>query len=839
MPDLAPPARPLIAALLALAALLVGPAAAAHADLRSPRLTSNCPSGYAYSEEGVGPWTVEGCNKTATPRGAERARLLFRGTVEANGLLIEPTGNSDLIATLRDDPNSSSGTIGELDRSESTKLVLDPLIQGQRRRIVLYTGAVHLDGRQLIGDSVAANGYVPVYDDDVQAVALSRTDPTDSIAGGGVLKPGAAPIATRQATRGGSVDLPVGGVPSLLGLRVMDDIEGAALTDDGMRFDMTMNLGSAAPALMRDTAGSAEIVLDDGGGMRVTELRFRIGHIAIPGVGGFDHFRIHYSEADDEWSGGFILDLGDLFPGLDFAASVSASSGIPTSMRLEVEPLNIPLGNTGIVLQSVRAGFILDPLTVSGGAGVTAGPQIAGAALIRADGDLTIALEPRFRMEAGGSVRILPVGNDNQLARGDMMFILDSDGLISLTQSARYEATFLGFGVSARISGDGAYSNDANLFNIGASATGTLELGFLGSADIVSYGAVVSSDGWGTCGNVYPFVSAGIGQDWDENLKLILGCDLSPFRVNVGAGARAHRSRAAVRTTTFRVPEGLERAAIELTADRPGPRVRLTDPSGKVVVTTGATGREVGPDAAWFTDDRNPRQLIFLKSPAPGTWTAQTLSTDPQITQVRTAVTAEPLQGEVEVTGPDRRTGKRRAALKRIRGVYPGERLRFSVKSGQRVVPLGDLADVPAGGAVDTKWFVPELDSDMSGMVVGRREVVVQVIRDGVPVPGRTATVGSFSVAAPAPPARIIAKRSGRKLRLLARPAATGPLPQAWEYRLRTSAGTVSFQRKVGQPLKLWLPRRGLKAKLVVRPVIGGKVSAGNGRSRQLRYAGR
>ncbi len=79
---------------------------------------------------------------------------------------------------------------------------------------------------------------------------------------------------------------------------------------------------------MKDVLGKAKVELDDGEGMKITNLKFKIGHIGIHGVGGRDDFRVNYNADRDEWSGGFKLDLGDVFPGMDFSASVNASPAL-------------------------------------------------------------------------------------------------------------------------------------------------------------------------------------------------------------------------------------------------------------------------------------------------------------------------------------------------------------------------------------------------------------------------------------------------------------------------------------------------------------------------------
>ncbi len=271
-------------------------------------------------------------------------------------------------------------------------------------------------------------------------------------------------------------------------------------------------------------------------------------------------------------------------------------------MRLAIEPLTIPLGPTGIILDGVRAGFQLDPLILEGGVGLSAGPRIGSYAVLEADADLSLQIDPNFRFETVGSLRVLPTSANNQLARGDVSFILDCTGLIALRGNARFEATAAGVGISARIGGSGAYSTSASVFNIGASATGNLELGFLGSAQIAQLKAVVSSDGFGTCGKLFSFISAGVGQNWRRGgLKLMTSCNLGPYRVNVANASQARRMQAGVRSTPFTVPAGVDQVAVEVRGKQRGVAMRLFGPGDKLIANIPAGTRAVGNDLVAFS----------------------------------------------------------------------------------------------------------------------------------------------------------------------------------------------------------------------------------------------
>lgn len=825
--------RRLVAAATLCVASLGFAQAATAADLRNPRLESSCETDYAYGEVSIGPFRVEGCNKRGTAQDGESARFLFKGNLEVNGLLVEPSSGSDpVIGKIKTAPdrNNRLVTNGELDRSQNTRLVLDPRIGGERRRIVINNGPLHLDGS---GTSLAGRpaNYVPMaggdYEIDGGALGSRSIEAAPEIGGGAPPAAAQQPVPANQGNGDvqpldlgvatGSTSLPVGGTPALLGLRLFD-LEDVTLYDDGMRFEAELKLGSGAPGLMRDVVGSATIELDDGTGMRVSDLKFKIGHIGIPGVGGMDRFRVNYDSGRDEWSGGFELDLGDLFPGMDFSAKVNASTGVPTAMNLEVEPLNIAVG-PGIFLQGLRGGFDTSPLSFTAGATITAGPQIAGWSILTADGDVSIALEPNFRFEASGRVRVFPTGQNSEIARGDVEFIYDSSGLISLSGDARFEATALGFGISATIGGSGQVSTTNNVFNIGAHATGNLELGFLGSVRIVELRAVVSSDGFGTCGELFSFISTGIGQEWrNGGLRMLNGCDLGPFRVNVANASRAQRLRQnAGKVTPFVIRGEQKKALVEVRGAQGGIPMRVIGPDGNVVAQVAAGERKVEGDVAVINSaagyvpqgtGRGPVTLIGLRNPKPGRYVIQTPANAPAIAEVGVATDPKPLRVQLQ-TGRTGKTGERRMRA-RAQGLESGDLLQYGFRTQNGVEPIG----APVGANADLKFLEQARP--------GRRQIVAQLVRNGIPVPGRATVVGVHTAALPEVGDEVVVQRKGQRLQVRALPKAGTDRPSGFEYRITQNGKTGVFKRAVGKSLKVWLPKSTGQATIAVHPVFRG-----------------
>ena len=780
-----------VAALTGLVLLALVPVA--NADLRSPRLTDACERDRQYDEYVFGPWRIEGCTEPATPQGDEVARRKFFGDIELNGMLVE--GNSPLIVTTEE--TGGNDRLHTVHR-DSGKLILDPLILGQRRRIVLYSGEIDL------------------------AITAPAPQGVNNELPGGQRCPDCVPIGSAVQSTVGTVDLPVSGVPALLGLRVRDQIRDAKVVSDNpgsMEFKPPTSLGEAASALLRNWEGKITIKTVDGVGMKVENLKFKVPGIELPPLGQFEDLVIRYSDDSDEWSGSIGLDLGEDLFALDLAMDVSASTGAPTRIEGEVDNLNIAVGNTGIFLQRVNALFDTNPLTMGVGAGATAGPEFAGVALIEMSGNLLMRLElnerSNFRLEVDGNTRVFPVGG-TQLATGDMHIVIDSQGYISIGGDARYELLVAGVGIAANIGGSGAYATDRDRFNIEAHATGRLELGFLGGFDVVQLRAVVSSDGWGTCGSLpglFFWAKAGVGQQWDRNPDVLLGCDLSPYDAPVAdPGAAQDGSQ----TRTFTVRRGVKTLAVEATAAGPEPRARLVAPNGSVVATSVPLGvRRVGNRAAVVAQPGSPVQYFLVRNPAAGRWKLQWAPDAPQITGLRTARDMPPLKARVAVRRLKGRAGRRRLQVQKISGLARGEQLVVGVRTPAGVMPLGTTSGRGLRAAFDE-------------LPPGRHAIVGSVLRNGVPLPARTRVLGQYRAKLPPPPRKVRAKRRGRKVIAIAQHRRGAERPDQWLYVLRKGGRSLALKRaRPGRPVRFRVPRRVRRLKVAVRGVVNGRPLGG------------
>lgn len=798
--------------------LALGLTGVADAKLRSPRLTESCAQGRVYGEFVYGPWRVEGCHAEATPQGRESVRREFYGDVEVNGMIVEGSGEP-LIATIATVPNSAGRQLNRVRRTDA-KVVLDPRIGGERRRIVLFDGNLDLQINTPPRSASELGGEQPhIENETVPGRRISKAQARGTF---------------------GEVDIPVNGIPALLGLRVRDRIEDADVvagagtaTDPGsITFRPPVSLGATASALLKDWEGNLVIKTVDGTGMTVDSLRFRVPDIEIPGIGGFEDLSIEYSAARDEWSGAIKLDLGANLFSLDLEMSVSASTGAPTRIAGTVDNLNIPVGNTGILLQRISALFNNNPLEMGVGAGATAGPKFGNFSVIELNGDLLVRLEPKFRLEASGSARVFPTGSDSQLARGRMSLIVDSRGYISVGGEARYDLVYepLDLGASVDIGGSGAYSSIDDVFNIETFATGTAHLWVFGDVDVFRFRAVVSSNGWGFCGSlpgILSFVAAGIGQEWDRNPVPLLGCDLSRFDANVPDPDDRRKvqpvRKAQDGARAFTLPGGVKTLALELTGAGADPKLEVVNPQGNVVASTGEQGTRAFSGGALVAPPGKNVQYVFLRNPAAGRWSVRAAAGSPALTQLRIARDMPAVRAKVAVARVKGRPGRRRLRVTKLTGLAAGERVQIGVRTPNGVLPLGSTEG-------------SGLNATFEELAPGSHQIVASVLRDGIPLPQRTRVIGTYKATVPAFPARVQATRRKNQVFALARPAKGAEAPQAWQYVLRSGVRRIGLLRAgPGKVARFTVGPRARALTVSVRPVVSGRAQIGKAKTAVVR----
>ncbi|MGA2006840.1 MAG: hypothetical protein ABSH27_04690 [Solirubrobacteraceae bacterium] len=429
----------------------------------------------------------------------------------------------------------------------------------------------------------------------------------------------------------------------------------------------------------------------------------------------------------------------------------------------------IPLGDSGLNLESIAAGLGLQPTRFSGMIGLTA----AGIASI--DGQLFMVFgspaDPYtftgselgnccslptqtttgFAFAAGGDVEVtLPIVGEVTLANGWLMYVYPD-----------YLAAYgdIGFNLLG-----GALELDGSVSAQIAPGSGQFDAEGKVHVHVVIFDAtadaVVSSAGIGACGSITisyfvgsTTVSAGVGYHWgDSGPSFSIGsCDLSPYRVDVSAASAADAS-----THTVHVPAGLPNEMIKLVGVGGAPDISITGPDGLAAST--ANGAKVFPKPfAIFRVAQQDVTYVAIIHPPAGDYTIRANTGSPAIAQVLQADGISP-----SVTARVSGTGDRLRLLYTVKP-EPAQRVAFFERAAQVYHLIGSTEN--AHGALA---FTPAPGP------AGKRQIVAEVTQSGAPVsltPSGSPTnaadivVATYSAAGP--------RRLGRVGRLIARHTGT------------------------------------------------------------------
>ncbi len=436
---------------------------------------------------------------------------------------------------------------------------------------------------------------------------------------------------------------------------------------------------------------------------------------------------------------------------MQLAAAIEFQDGVLTKLAGAFSPPapGFPLDPFSVAyLTEIRAELTQNPLSLSGGLTIGAGPPLSSTGsdrMVRVDGDLRVTLPDNapvtIRAEGLGSVMGIP------LARAYLQYV--TDGNISAGGSVKAE---LG-PVKAEAAVDGWFHDRA--FSI--EGHGEVCVGVCIDGEIV-----FSSKGFAGCAHA-PFIDIGAGITWSNDLwaglinPLVLishidpmpgGCDVGAYRGET-ASTRAHAAQAPGERSV-RFEAGLPAGIVGVIGRDGPPHVALVGPDGTRVEPQ--PNAPINTAKAFAFQSLEKRLTWFaVKAPAAGVWKVVPEADSTPITEMRVANGLPAPKVSAKVT---RSAGRKRVLTYNIAPI-PGQTVAFA-EQGKRGLgaALGDVKARTKG----TLTFTPTAGPG------GPRTIIAQVAQRGIP--RKTLTVARYIAPAPPRPAkpRLKARRSGTKL---------------------------------------------------------------------------
>lgn len=516
---------------------------------------------------------------------------------------------------------------------------------------------------------------------------------------------------------------------------------------------ITVNVG--LPSVLGGFTGTAGIRTTASGGVLLDELRIEVGEVTLGKLSLGNLFFV-YSRPESLWEGGASLTLPTPKP-LTISAELAIQNNRFKRIWAEVAGLNQPIAQA-IYLQAIRAGIAVDPLDLTAGVTLSAGPAVKNKAVVSLDGDLRL----RFPSPAANYYLFALTGKlkvaDFQLASAFAQFT--SNGFFELGGNidASFGIGYFNAGIRGWIA-PGAFNVDGDA-EVGVEINGS-RVALLGGH------VTLGTTGFGACGEVPVLdVGAGFGTRWGSGVDFFWGCDLSPYRAarpadapatpEIAAGARAVRTDLRRGRLLLAGPEGhlltlpskQEKALVTVTGRSASPRVAIVDANGEVLLSTPADGKEVITKQMMVTTDAKQKTTTILWKAPPGgkAWVVAQQGSS-AVTKVDLALPAPKRNFGVTVGGSGR---SRTLNWKITPALQRGETVQIAEEGAEAGTEL--VTTAKSTGSIP---FTPQ------GGKSGKRSVVATVSADGLP--GNAETVATYTAPpppAPATPAALDLKRS-------------------------------------------------------------------------------
>lgn len=383
-----------------------------------------------------------------------------------------------------------------------------------------------------------------------------------------------------------------------LKLRGLPVTGNAKLTVDAAGRSVLIGLNLQLPDVLGGVTG-ATVLKASGSGVAVGNTKVTAGSARL---GGFEVRDLALSYADAAGTPHFEGQATLVLPSPS-SLTVTASLGFGAGDGYfhaggDIASLNKPLAE-GVFLQSIRFDITINPVRLSGGIGVSAGPRLFGLEAVSIDGDFTYENSNPDRYAISGSARIA----DIPLASGSVSY--QTDGRFDMTGLASFQRFGVGF--------DGAlegWVDGGTAFNF--QGRGSVHAGFFkngGDAVVSSSGAAACRHGFGP--------DVGFGYGWNTDLPHIFASSC-----NVGDWVVAKTIRQAGLPTfgSSAIADGQPTAVFSVVGSLAPPKAILTGPDGTTVAVTPDDPRGGTDDGKvlLFQNPEDKTTYIAVKDPAGG-----------------------------------------------------------------------------------------------------------------------------------------------------------------------------------------------------------------------------
>lgn len=487
-----------------------------------------------------------------------------------------------------------------------------------------------------------------------------------------------------------AIGIDTGAGAALFGLPVQGKL-AMRLVNDGIEFNAALGL----PQLGNLSAAAAFKVFNDGrfqlDGLKAHADEVNAGFVDLRPVD------LQFNGPQNLWEGTASAYLP--FPGSPgLGASASVKDGKLKKLGLDYDG-NLALGPSGVFLSHLD--FLLDdgpPTQFTSNVSLTAGPKLPAL-------PPAFSLDGKFIYQSGDPAAYAFTGDAKLVGHP-----LASAGLEYHTNGYFHAFGRIGFHVGPNDAFGVEGSVDGWATKIAFEVDGTLGVTAPGGFRIQGKG-LVSSLGIAACGD-WNGLSAGAGYRWGGDISFFGGCGFSGFHPSKATAAAAQAG-----ARTVQVPAGATGASFAIRGTGAAPKVVLSGPNGLSVTTPPTTLDALRDDR--FLLVQNPGDdttYILVARPPAGAWS---ISTEPGSAPIAEVQQADPLPGphvRASVTGS--------GMARRLRWTLTpitGQKVRFVERSGGVARVLGETN--AASGAIA---FAP---ADGPG---GLRRVEAVVEQDGL-----------------------------------------------------------------------------------------------------------